>query len=121
MITTARQAKNLLADPAMAVFENKQAYLICNYDPSRALCNPNRSNKTTAPSLDRCVSTCANIARTDRHASHLLEHADRLAAQAGSPAVPQPIAERLQQKADEVNQLAQQHQNNRITIDKDLR
>jgi hypothetical protein len=37
MITTVRQARNLLADPTLNVFENKQAYLICNCDRSKAL------------------------------------------------------------------------------------
>jgi hypothetical protein len=40
LITTPRQAKALLEDPALTVFENPAAYLACNYDPIRALCNP---------------------------------------------------------------------------------
>ena len=36
-------APALLSDPALTVFENADAYLTCNYDPSRALCNPDNA------------------------------------------------------------------------------
>jgi hypothetical protein len=67
MITTTRQAHSLLADPALNVFHNSEAFLFCNYDRAKALCHPSRGGQTR-PSLDRCRNTCANIARTDEHA-----------------------------------------------------
>ncbi|MEU6183703.1 hypothetical protein [Streptomyces coeruleorubidus] len=71
LITSIRQAKDLLADPTLNVFENKEAFLFCNYDRAKALCHPGRNAKSEAPSLDRCKANCANIARTDTHAHQL--------------------------------------------------
>ena len=68
MLATPRQAKALLSDPALTVFENADAYLTCNYDPRRALCNPDNvpdPAPASTPSLDRCQAACPNIARTD--------------------------------------------------------
>jgi hypothetical protein len=116
MVTTVRQARNLLADPTLNVFENKQSYLICNYDQSKALCHPGRGGKNEAPSLDRCRSTCANIARTDSHARQLEQAATRLLAQAESAVVPTPVADRLREKAAELRALAERHDRDRIAV-----
>ncbi|PJJ05240.1 hypothetical protein BX264_5696 [Streptomyces sp. 2333.5] len=45
------------------MYDNPKAFVMCVYKPDRALCH--REGTKGAPSLDRCVSTCANIARTD--------------------------------------------------------
>ncbi|MFF5992898.1 integrase [Prauserella flavalba] len=117
MITTMRQARALLADPTLNVFDNPDAYLTCNYDPAKALCHPGRGGKSDTPSLDRCVSTCANIARTDTHANHLEKAAESLRDQATTTFVPEPIADRLQAKAAEFVELAQRHRRDRITFE----
>ncbi|WP_198427407.1 hypothetical protein [Streptomyces buecherae] len=115
MITTTRQARNLLADPTLNVFENEEAFLMCNYDRTKALCHPARGGSDSAPSLDRCRSTCANIARTDHHADQMLAAAENLRMQALSPLVPEPMTERLQFKAEHLEELAAQHRAGRIT------
>lgn len=118
VITTPRQAKALLADPELTVFENADAYLTCNYEPTRALCNPLSGNgsraRPTAPSLDRCRPACPNIARTDTHAQQLRQEASRLRGQAGAPLTPEPIADRLRNRADELDKLAGTHDRTRI-------
>jgi hypothetical protein len=111
-----RQARALLADPTLNVFDNPDAYLTCNYDPAKALCHPGSGGKRDAPSLDRCVSTCANIARTDTHAQHLKQSAESLREQATATLVPEPIADRIQAKAAEFVELAQRHRRDRITV-----
>jgi hypothetical protein len=68
IITTHRQARALLDDPGLTVFENQRAFLLCNYARDKALCHTSRANVDT-PSLDRCQPRCANIARTDHHAA----------------------------------------------------
>ncbi|MFE7856342.1 hypothetical protein [Streptomyces sp. NPDC057403] len=115
MITTTRQARNLLADPTLNVFENEEAFLMCNYDRTKALCHPSRGHSDYAPSLDRCRSICANVARTDHHADQMMAAAENLRMQAVSPLVPEPMAERLQFKAEHLEELSVQHRAGRIT------
>ncbi|WP_435239160.1 integrase [Streptomyces sp. YPW6] len=117
MIATTRQARSLLADPTLNVFENKEAFLLCNYDREKALCHPSRGGAGEAPSLDRCRSACANIARTDHHADQMLAAAENLRMQALSPLVPEPMAERLRSKAEHLEELAAQHRAARITLE----
>lgn len=118
MITTARQAKALLSDPALTVFENTDAYLTCNYDPRRALCNPDNAGDGTAatPSLDRCQTACPNIARTDSHAQQLRAEAERLRGQADTALTPQPVASRLRDRAATLAELADKHDRTRIAF-----
>lgn len=122
IVTTYRQAKTLLDDPVLTVFENHEAYLTCNYDPSRALCNPNNDNDkgTGAPSLDRCRNNCPNIARTDTNARQLRIKAEQLRAQAVATLTPVPVADRLNQRAAQLDEIADTHDHTRITVpDKD--
>ncbi|MCW2630817.1 hypothetical protein [Mycobacterium sp.] len=118
-ILTRRQARTLLADPTLTVFENTSAYLTCNYDPTKALCNPDNgpANRTHTPSLDRCQSSCPNIARTDRDATLLRLKAKQLRQQADSPATPRPLAERLRHRALTLSDLADTHDRTKITTD----
>ncbi|MEV6928128.1 hypothetical protein AB0M46_27015 [Dactylosporangium sp. NPDC051485] len=112
VITTHRQARALLNDPGLTVFENQRSFLLCNYARDKALCHPGRAKNDT-PSLDRCQPRCANIARTDQHAAHMLQHADHL--QALASATPSPLADRLRTEAEALTARAQQHLDNRIT------
>jgi hypothetical protein len=118
MITTARQAKALLTDPALTVFENADAYLTCNYDPRRALCNPDNVGEGTAatPSLDRCQAACPNIARTDSQVQQLRAEAERLRGHADAALTPQPVASRLRDRAATLTELAGKHDRTRIAL-----
>ncbi|WP_344656727.1 integrase [Catenulispora subtropica] len=115
IVATTRQAKALLADPTLNVFENKKAYLTCNWDRSKALCEIGRA-KSDVPSLDRCQSSCANIARTDRHAEQLAAESASLRQQADSGLLPEPIADRLRAKAETFDELVTRHRADRITL-----
>jgi hypothetical protein len=103
----------------LTVFENASAYVTCNYDPTKALCNPDNgpANRSCAPSLDRCQSSCPNIARTDRDATQLRMKAKQLQRQADSPATPKPLAERLRHRAVTLAGLAATHDRTKITTD----
>ncbi|MFJ6199166.1 hypothetical protein [Micromonospora sp. NPDC092111] len=118
LVTTTRQARSLLADPTLNVFHNSEAFLFCNYDRAKALCHPSRGGQAT-PSLDRCRSSCANIARTDEHANQIENAAAELRTQASSPLLPEPLADRLRQKADHLAHLASDHRTSRITTDQE--
>ncbi|MFE9501289.1 integrase [Streptomyces anthocyanicus] len=114
VVFTARQARKLLTNPTLAVHDNPNAFLTCVYNPDKALCRLRASQET--PSLERCVSTCANIARTDQHAAELTLKAEQLDKQATGELVPGPLAERLRVHAEGLRDLADKHFRERITL-----
>ncbi|MGC9478767.1 hypothetical protein ACP4I1_32090 [Streptomyces sp. WG4] len=88
-VISLRQARQIVANPQLAVYDNPNALLMCVYKREKALCH--RGIKDT-PSLDRCVAGCGNIARTDQHITKILDRADLLdrrapASRARSPTV----------------------------------
>ncbi|WP_222513801.1 integrase [Streptomyces sp. CBG9] len=111
-ICTHRQARDILCNPALSVYDNPRSLLMCVYNRDRALCH--RLEATDAPRLDRCQPSCANIARTDRHAAGLLAHAEALEKQSVSEALPGPLAERLARRAGQLRELAHHHEHDRI-------
>jgi hypothetical protein len=117
MFLSPRQVRALLADPALQVHDNPQAFLACNYDPGKALCHPSRAAGVASghPSLDRCNPACANIARTDTHITALTAETTRLQAEIASPLTPEPIRQRLTQRATALEQIAERHARTRIT------
>jgi hypothetical protein len=121
MFLSPRQARALLADPALQVHDNPRAFLACNYDPAKALCHPGRAAGKTAghPDLDRCNPACANVARTGEHIEALTAEAARLRAEAASPLTPGPIRQRLSQRADALERIAERHARTRITAEPD--
>ncbi|MFE9725926.1 integrase [Streptomyces sp. NPDC005794] len=110
-VITARQARQILANPHLAVYDNPHTLLMCVYKRDKALCH--RGLKDT-PSLDRCVPVCPNIARTDQHATGLRLRATAFAQQAGH--VPGPLGERLQSNAARLRDLADTHHRTRTTL-----
>ncbi|MEU1288313.1 integrase [Kitasatospora sp. NPDC005856] len=115
LIITARQARALLHNPTLAVHDNPDAYLTCVYNPAKALCHQQKPADT--PSLNRCVATCSNIARTDHHAASLTAKAAELERQAGTQLIPGPLADRLRATADRLRALADQHRRERTTAE----
>lgn len=110
-IVTARQARQIRANPQLAVYDNPNTLLMCVYKRDKALCH--RGTKDT-PSLDRCVPTCANIARTDQHAAGLRRRATVLDQRAAQ--VPGPLGERLRSNAGRLRDLADAHYRTRTTL-----
>jgi hypothetical protein len=112
-----RQARALLADPALQVHDSPAAFLACNYDPAKALCHPDREVGNTAghPALDRCDPACANIARTDEHITALTAEIARLRAESASPLLPGPIRQRLVGRTAALEKIAERHARTRIT------
>jgi hypothetical protein len=112
-IVNARQARALLENPSLTVYENPSAMLMCVYKPDRALCN--RITAREAPRLDRCVPSCANIARTDDQANLMRQEAESLEKQA--PKSPEPLGHRLEARAQRLRQEADQHDQSRIVLE----
>jgi hypothetical protein len=121
MFLSPRQARALLADPALQVHDNLRAFLACSYDPAKALCRPGRPAGKNAghPDLDRCNPACANIARTGEHITALTAETARLRAEAASPLAPEPIRQRLTQRAAALEKIADRHARTRVTTRSD--
>ncbi|MXG30159.1 hypothetical protein [Streptomyces sp. YIM 132580] len=111
-IRTHRQARDILANLALTVYDNPRAFLMCIYNRDRALCH--RLDITDAPRLDRCQTSCANIARTDQLRQQA--QAQALETQAASEALPGPLADRLGRRAEHLLGLADRHEHDRITL-----
>ncbi|MGI5380520.1 hypothetical protein ACQEV2_41150 [Streptomyces sp. CA-251387] len=110
-VITARQARQVLANPHLAVYDNPHTLLMCVYKRDKALCHCGLKN---TPSLDQCVPACANIARTDQHAAGLRRRATALDQQAGH--VPGPLGARLRDNATRLRDLADAHHRTRATL-----
>lgn len=110
-IRTHRQARDILGNPALTVYDNPRSFLMCVYNRDRALCH--RLDATDAPRLDRCQPSCANIARTDRHAEQLRQHARALEKQVASETLPGPLADRLAWRAGQLRELSNRHDQDR--------
>ncbi|MFF4948952.1 integrase [Streptomyces chattanoogensis] len=115
-IITATTARRLLANEDALLYDNPHALLLCHYRREQALCH--RGIERETPSLDHCVTGCGNIVRTDQHAAQLRGRADILARRAEH--VPQPMAERFRKNATRLRDLARQHDQSRITLEKEL-
>lgn len=111
-IVTARQARALLQNPSLAVYDNPSAMLMCVYKPDRALCN--RVTNRESPRLDQCVSSCSNIARLDSHAQLMRQEAESLDGQALN--VPEPLGHRMRARAELLRDTADQHDRSRIVL-----
>jgi hypothetical protein len=98
-----------------------RAFLACSYNPAKALCHLGRPAGKPAghPELDRCNPACANIARTDEHIETLTALIARLRAEAASPLAPEPIRQRLTQRAAGLEQIAERHTRTRVTTRSD--
>ncbi|MFI1942774.1 integrase [Streptomyces virginiae] len=112
-IRTRRQARDILDNPQLAVYDNPHAFVMCVYDRDRALCH--RLDTSDSPSLDRCRPSCTNIARTDDQAAQLTLRAAALEKQADAETAPGPLTDRLRRHAARLTYLAAEHQRTRIT------
>ena len=98
---TRRDAKVLLKNPSLQVYDNPEQYLACCYDESQALCHPSNDRRPgirQSPDLLRCDPRCANTVRTDSHMDAIDEEVKSLDAQIASPITPVPIKVRKGQR-----------------------
>ncbi|MYQ82261.1 MULTISPECIES: integrase [unclassified Streptomyces] len=109
-VVTAQQARAILQNPSLAVYDNLSAMLMCVYKPDRALCN--RVTNKESPRLDRCISSCSNIARHDNHARLMRQEAESLEKQALN--VPDPLGHRIRARAELLRDIANHHDRSRI-------
>ena len=109
---TTKQMAAIRRDPALRIYDNADRALACVYDHSRALCHPDRERRedtTRTPDLSRCVDNCANGARTDEHARIIEREVADLGEEIDSPLTPEPIRDRLIERAARRRSDLEQH------------
>lgn len=118
-VLTRRDAKRLLANPNLRVYNNADQFLACCYDESKALCHPDADRPARidrSPDLLRCDPACGNIARTDAHMASLDAEIRDLEAEIASPATPEPMQVRLGQRRDRLLGIKDDHDRRRLTV-----
>ena len=116
-VLTRRDAKVLLKNPSLQVYDNPEQYLACCYDESQALCHPGNDRRPgigQSPDLLRCDPRCANTVRTDSHMDALGEEVKSLEAQIASPITPKPMQVRLKQRRDGLLTVKAEHEQKRL-------
>jgi len=114
VVTSLRQARSLLGAPHLAVYQNDDAFVWCNFNRDSALClNETDSSNSDTPNLDRCDAKCSNICRTDNQASAMRDAALKFRREAG--ALPRSAAERLTARALTLEARAGTHDRERRT------
>ena len=114
---TRRDAKVLLKNPSLHVYDNPEQHLACCYDESQALCHPSNDRRPgirQSPDLLRCDPKCANTVRTDSHMNALDEEVKSLEAQIASPITPLPMQVRLGQRRDRLLTVKAEHEQKRL-------
>ena len=114
---TRRDAKVLLKNPSLHVYDNPEQHLACCYDESQALCHPGNDRRPgigQSPDLLRCDPRCANTVRTDSHMNALGEEVKSLEAQIASPITPVPMQVRLGQRRDRLLTVKAEHEQKRL-------
>ncbi|NUR57281.1 MAG: integrase, partial [Catenulispora sp.] len=104
-LTTPKAAAKFLSRDGLVLFDNPDAFLICEFKRDTALCDPDPG--ATAPNQFACQLGCGNAVRTDSHAQAAREHADRLDAKAAL--MPQPLGDRIRRTAERFRALADAH------------
>jgi hypothetical protein len=109
VLKTAREARLLLKDPALQVFEGRA--MTCVFDPDKALCRKKaRSLDSGAgPDLGRCKADCLNIARTDGDVAEIKSHIILLDRTIDDPLCPPIRLERERQERSRLSKLLDEH------------
>jgi hypothetical protein len=88
VLTSSRQARDLLANPLLKIFHGDS--MTCVFDPQQAACQlrGTADDPTVTPDIDDCRPRCPNIARTDRDITVIGARRDHLAQIVADPLAP---------------------------------
>ena len=120
---TRRDAKVLLKNPSLQVYDNPAQYLACCYDESQALCHPGNDRRPgirQSPDLLRCDPRCANTVRTDSHMDAIDEEVKSIDAQIASPITPVPIKVRKGQRRARLLAVKAEHEQKRLVTEPEV-
>ncbi|MFJ9756661.1 hypothetical protein [Streptomyces sp. NPDC101149] len=115
-----RQLAALRTNPKLQVFEDPLAFLTCNHDPFKALCDPHRGRgprPQQTPDQSRCNPACANISRSDSQIEAARSAVAEIDDEVASGINPYPIARRQLQCKAEILQTIERHEAERIFVD----
>ncbi|MFB7255495.1 hypothetical protein [Streptomyces nojiriensis] len=108
-----QELRALAKNPKLQVYEDSKAFLTCNFDAFKALCDPELSMSGTTgqntPDRSRCNPACANISRTDSQIAGVQAEIDTIDSAAEAGLDPYPIARREQQWRAVFVQIIERH------------
>jgi integrase len=109
VLTSNRQARDLLANPALQIYQGEA--MTCVFDATIAACQlkGSRDDPMATPDIDDCRPGCRNIARTDRDIAQLLAHRDRLAVTVRESLAPPIRHHREQHELQRINTILESH------------
>jgi hypothetical protein len=112
-LTSTRQARDLLANPALQLYPGKA--MTCVFDPAKAKCRltPSGDDARRTPNLSDCQPGCQNIARTDHDIIELRQQAAELAALVDDPLSPEPRRQRERHALDWLTGIIDEHERTR--------
>jgi hypothetical protein len=113
VLTTTRQARDLLTNPALQVHPGLG--MTCVFDPGKAQCRlrAGTTDVRATPDLTDCQPGCQNIARTDRDIDRLRHKAAELEVLASDPLAPAPRAERQRRELARLHAIIADHDTTR--------
>ncbi len=114
VVHTTRQARNLIADPALQVFPGRAMHCVLNQ--TTAMCQLREgADHTVTPDIDDCRPRCPNIARTDADIGALRADLRRLDDRLDDPLAPAPRRARDQANAQRLRTLISRHEQHQET------
>jgi integrase len=114
IVHTTRQARNLIADPALQVFPGRAMHCVLNQ--TTAMCQLRESaDHTVTPDIDDCRPRCPNIARTDADIDALRADLRRIDDRLDDPLAPAPRRARDQANAHRLRILIARHEQHQET------
>jgi hypothetical protein len=120
---TQRQQRALVSNLRLRIYEHPEALLTCNHDPYKALCDPDhgRGSLHRTPAFNRCDRACANISRTDTHIHRASTEQRLISEELADNLNPLPLARRLSQPNQTLQQIIDEHETTRIHPDEPSR
>ncbi|MCX3059651.1 hypothetical protein [Streptomyces beihaiensis] len=112
VLTSTRQARDLLDNPALQIHKGKG--MTCVFDPAKAKCRlGSGENIRRTPDLTDCQPGCQNIARTDRDIAVLRDQVAELEGLVDDPLSPGPRRERERHELARLTQIVDDHDRTR--------
>lgn len=109
-ITTKSQINTALSNPDLQIHHG--AVVTCVFRRATAAClDP--TDSSAEPSWGRCRLGCVNAARTDRDAANLRQHVNALQQDLATPALPEPLRQRIQTRLTEHRKALAEHESSR--------
>ena len=102
----------------VAVYRNDHLHLMCLYDATKALCNPDLVAPGAKPSLSHCKRQCSNVVYTDSDISEMEKEIETLRAEAAAPGTSLPRVVRCLQRAEPLEGIVAAHKRDRVGLER---